>query len=99
MVTTCQQRFTEDGVNGTSFPLSAPGRHRSGDSHPAVQLPFLHPQVMEQLNPGPGILQFSSNMPAHTKKNDSRQVALGDDIRPLFRSSFVLYILIYNLRH
>lgn len=38
-------------------------------------------------------------MPAHERRNYSRQVAVGDDIRPLFQSSFVLYILTYTLRH
>lgn len=37
-------------------------------------------------------------MPAHTRRDNSRQVALRDDIRPLSQSSFVLYILTYNLR-
>lgn len=38
-------------------------------------------------------------MPAHTRRDNSRQVVLRDGIKPLSQSGFVLYILSYNLGH
>lgn len=80
------------GLMGQPSSLSAPGRHRSGDSHPAVQLPFLPPSGHGAAESRPKNMQFSRNMPAHTRRDKSRQVALRDDIRPLTQSSFVLYM-------